>query len=123
MNKQELREILCDTLGIEKITTMIEKQINKYVLELGLSYKQIAQALVFYMEVDNGNYDPKYGIGIVPHITERADAYFEKKRKELKKQIDSVEEANKQPDIILKVTKIRKRRKLSKINIDEIEVD
>ena len=123
MNKQELREILCDTLGIKQTTPIIERQINRFVSELGLSYKKIAQALVFYMEVDKGDYDPKYGIGIVPYIYERADAFFEKKRKDIEKQKESVEEANKQPDIILKVTKIRKRRKLSKIDIDKIEVD
>ena len=123
MTKKELREILCDTLGIEETTPIIEKQINKYVVELGLSYKQIAQALAFYIEIEKGNYDPKYGIGILPYVYERANKFFDKKREEIKKQIQSVEESKKQPDIILKVLKIRKRRRLSKIDINEIEVD
>ena len=123
MNKKELREILADTLAIPETTPLIERQINKFVSELGLSYKEIAQALVFYMEVEEGNYDPKYGIGIVPHVMDRAREYFRKKREERDRMLKSVEEANKQPDIILEVTKVRKRRKFNRIKIDEIEVD
>ena len=123
MTKLELREMICDTLGIEETTPIIEKQIHKYVSELGLSYKEIAQALVFYIEIDKGDYDPKYGIGIVPMVVDRARIFFKRKREEQKRQIESVKEANKEPDIILNVTKIRKRKKLPKIDLNEIEVD
>lgn len=123
MDKVELREIICDTLQIKKTTPMIEKQMNKYAMELGLSYKEIAQAIVFYIEVQKGKYEPKYGIAIVPYVIEDARYYFKKLKEEREKQIKSVKEANKNPDIILNVTKIRKRRKLKKINIDEIDVD
>lgn len=81
MEKSELREVICDVLKIPKLNGMLEAQINRFVIELGLNYKEIAQALVFYFEVEKNPYDPKFGMGIVPHVKDRANAYFEKKRK------------------------------------------
>ena len=123
MTKKELREFICDVLQIPKVDTMIESQINRFVVELGLSYKEIAQALVFYIEVEKNTYQPKYGIGIVPHVVKKANAYFAKKRKEREAQIRSVEEAKKNPDIILKVDKIKRRKKRPKIDIENLDVD
>jgi hypothetical protein len=123
MEKSELREIICDVLQIPKLNGMLEAQINRFVVELGLSYRDIAQALVFYIEVEKNVYDPKYGMGIVPHIKDRANAYFAQKRKEKQKQLDSVKEANKQTDIILKVNKISRRKEKPKIDIENLDVD
>lgn len=102
---------------------MIERQIHRYRTELGLSYKEIAQAVVFFKEVQKGEYQDKYGIGIVPTVIDQAREYFRKKREEREKQIQSARETENEPDIILNVSKIKKRRKLERINIDEIEVD
>jgi hypothetical protein len=123
MEKSELREIICDVLKIPKLNGMLEAQINRFVVELGLSYRDIAQALVFYFEVEKNVYDPKYGMGIVPHVKDRANTYFANKRKEKQKQLQSVEEASKTPDIILKVTKIKRRKEKPKIDIENLEVD
>lgn len=121
MEKSELRELICDVLKIPKLNGMLEAQINRFVVELGLDYKEIAQALVFYYEVEGNPYDPKYGMGIVPHVRDRANAYFDKKRKEKQKQLESVKTA--QPDIILKVDKITRRKKIPKIDIENLDVD
>jgi len=123
MTKQELREFICDVLQIPKVNAMIEAQINRFVIELEFDYKEIAQALVFYHEVQGNKYDPKYGLGILPHVREQANAYFHKKRKEKQKQLESLEEANKQPDIILKVNKITRRKQKPKIDIENLDVD
>lgn len=123
MEKSELREVICDVLKIPKLNGMLEAQINRFVIELGLNYKEIAQALVFYIEVEGNTYDPKYGIGIVPHVKDRANAYFAKKRKEKQQQIQSVTEANKNPDIILRVKNIKRRKKQPKIDIENLDVD
>lgn len=123
MEKSELREIICDVLGIPKLNGMLEAQINRFVIELGLTYKEIAQALVFYFEVEKNVYDPKYGMGIVPHVKDRANAYFDKKRKEKAQQLQSVKKANKQPDIILKVNKIKTKRSRPRIDIENLDVD
>jgi hypothetical protein len=123
MDKKELREIICDVLKIDKLNPTIEGQIHRFIMELGLEYKEIAQALVFYIEVEKGEYDPKYGIGIVPYVVERAKEYFKQKKSEKERQLRSVEEAKQTPDIVLKVGQIKKRRKLGTININEIDVD
>jgi len=123
MTKKELREFICDVTKEQKVSQMVEAQINRFVIELGFSYKEIAQALVFYVEVEGNKYDPKFGLGIIPHIRNRANAYFEKKRKDKEKQIESVKEANKQPDIILKVAKIKRRKEQPKIDIENLDVD
>jgi hypothetical protein len=123
MTKKELREFICDVTKEQKVSQMVEAQINRFVIELGFTYKEIAQALVFYVEVEGNKYDPKFGLGIIPHIRNRANAYFEKKRKDKEKQIESVKEANKQPDIILKVAKIKRRKEQPKIDIENLDVD
>jgi len=123
MDKKELRKLICELLHIPKITLTIENQIHRYVIELGLSYKEIAQALVFFLEVEKGEIDPKFGIGIVPHVVERAKEYFLQLKKQREQQINSIKEAEKQPDIILRVGKLKKRRKLGQIEIDKIDVD
>ena len=123
MTKPELRTFICDVIGTDKVGPMIESQINRFVIELGFSYKEIAQALVFYIEVEGNKYDPKYGLGIIPHVRDKANAYFHKKRKEKQRQIESVAEANKQPDIILKVNKITRRKQQPKIDIENLDVD
>lgn len=122
-SKKDLREMICQVLKIEKTNTTIEGQIHKYVMELGLSYKEIAQALVFFVEVEQGAVEPKYGIAIVPHVVDRAKSYFANLKRQKEKQIQSVKDANNIPDILLEVKEIKKRRKIAKIDINEIDVD
>ena len=112
MEKQELREILCETLNIPKLTPMIERQVNRFVTVDKMSYKEIGQAVYFFFEVRKGVYEAKYGIGIVGGIIDEAKQYFDRLKKQRDKQIESVEDAKKIPDIILEVGQIRKRRKL-----------
>jgi hypothetical protein len=123
MTKKELKEFICDVLQIPKTNSMIESQINRFVVELEFDYKEIAQALVFYYEVQGNKYDSQYGLGILPHVREKANAYFDKKRKEKQKQLESVKEASKQTDIILKVNKIKRRKQKPRIDIENLDVD
>jgi len=123
MTKQELRELICQTLSLPKVTQTIENQILRFVTELGLSYKQIARGLVFFIEVEKGRYETKYGIGIIPNVVERADQYYDNMRRRIERQKKSVENAKKYPDIILEVGQIREKRKLPQINIEKIDVD
>jgi len=123
MEKKELREIICRTLNIPKVPQTMENQITRFVTELDLTYKQIARGLVFFVEVEKGKFDTKYGLGIVPQVVERADIYYDNMRKRIEKQKESVEESKKYPDIILKVGTIKPKRKLPQIDIKLIEVD
>lgn len=123
ITKNELRQIICDVLDIKETTITIERQINNFVLGSGYSYKDIARALVFFVEIEKGDVEPKYGIGIVPHVIDRSRAFFENKKKERKRQVESIKEAEKIPDILLRAGRIRRKRKLPKIDIEKIEID
>jgi len=81
-NREDLEKIIKEQFNMPSISLTIRKQIHKFVTELGLSYKEIAQALVFYVEVDKGQLDPKYGIGIVP-VTPASRLGPEKMKKQL----------------------------------------
>lgn len=118
--KEELNKLICELYSIPKITPLIRKQINKFVLELGLSYKEIAQALYFFIEVEKREPELKYGIGIVPHTLADAKNYFKKLKKQKEEQIKSVKIANSKPDIILQVTHIKKRAKNKTIDIESL---
>lgn len=123
MTKQELNESIKKTLNIPRITTQITRQVNKFVVELGLDYQDIAQALTFYFEIEKNVFDEKYGIGIVPHVVDKAKSYYQREIKKRKQQLQSVIDASKQPDIILKVDRIKPKKKRPKINLDDLEVD
>jgi hypothetical protein len=86
-NRKDLEEVIFKEFEINSLTPLINSQIGKLITERGYSYKEIAQALVFFTQVDNGKYDPKYGIGIIPFIMDRAKAFFEQKRREKEKAI------------------------------------
>jgi hypothetical protein len=120
--REDLEKIIKEQLNIPTISPLINRQIGKYVTGLGYSYKEIAQALVFYLEVDNGVFDPKYGIGIVPYVIDRSRAFFEQKRREKEEQIKSLINKGNQVDIILKPEKLQEKKKIRKINIEELEV-
>ena len=109
--KEELNKLICELYSIPKITPLIRKQINKFVLELGLSYKEIAQALYFFIKVEKKEPELKYGIGIVPHTLADAKNYFKKLKKQKEEQIKSIKIANSKPDIILQVTQKKETKK------------
>lgn len=123
MDKKELRKFICEVLQIPKITPTIEGQIHRFVMELGVTYKEIAQALVFFLEEEQGIYEEKYGIGILKNLFGRSKAHFERKRKEKEKQLQSIELAKEQPDIVLVVTEVKQRKKRPKIDIENLEIE
>ena len=118
-NRKDLEEVIFREFEINSLTPLINSQIGKFITEREYSYKEIAQALVFFTQVDNGKYDPKYGIGIVPFVIERSRAFFEQKRREKEKQMKSIKSDI--PDIILEPKELKRKRKLQRINIEELE--
>lgn len=71
---------------------MILRQINKYVNEHGWSYKDIARAFAYYVEVQGNTPDPKYGIGIVRFVMDEARKYYETLQKQKEAQIKAANE-------------------------------
>lgn len=89
MTKQELCKIICQLMGCEECNAMILRQINKYVNEHGWSYKDIARAFAYYVEVQGNTPDPKYGIGIVRFVMDDARKYYETLQKQKEAQIQA----------------------------------
>ena len=105
MTKQELCKIICQLMGCEECNAMILRQINKYVNEHGWSYKDIARAFAYYVEVQGNAPDPKYGIGIVRFVMDDARKYYEALQKQKEAQIKAANEQknSKQNKIVITV--------------------
>ena len=87
--RPDLEKMICEVMGITSITPMISKQINRYILDYDMSFKEIARCVVWYVEVFGGELSPVYGLGILPNIREKAAAYF--KQLELDQQKQAIE--------------------------------
>lgn len=87
--RSDLEKMICEVMGITSITPMISRQINKYILDYDMSFKEIARCVVWYVEVFGGALTPVYGLGIIPNIREKAAAYF--KQLELDQQKQAIE--------------------------------
>ena len=90
---------------------MILRQINKYVNEHGWSYKDIARAFAYYVEVQGNTPDLKYGIGIVRFVMDDARKYYETLQKQKEAQIQAAKEtaAQEQNKVIITAAPERKK--------------
>lgn len=79
---EELLNMIREELGQTNIPPTISKQIGNYCLLDDMTYKEIAQCLVYYVEVCKGKLSPLYGLYFVPNIRQQAAEYFEKLRRE-----------------------------------------
>lgn len=121
--KQQLLDIIYNTFEIKELTPLITSQIIKFKTELGLSYKEIAQALFYFVNVQKGTPDIKYGLGIVPFVMEEAKAYFKKLKKQKEEQQKSIEEAKKQSNIILQANPQPRRIQKKLIDIESLDIE
>ena len=85
--KADLVNLIKDLTGETKLSPMIQGQIQRYVLELGMSFKEIARCLVYWVEVKGQSLSPAYGIGIVPSIRKPAADYFKQLELEREEQV------------------------------------
>ena len=123
-SRKELEDLICEVMDIKSITPMIRNQINKYILDYNMSFKEIARCIVWYVEVANGKMKPMYGIGIVPNIREESNAYF--KKLELDQQNKTIEAKKiveyQDNNIIFNIKSIqRKKRNTKQLDIASID--
>ena len=123
-SRKELEDLICEVMDIKSITPMIRNQINKYILDYNMSFKEIARCIVWYVEVANGKMKPMYGIGIVPNIREESNAYF--KKLELDQQNKTIEAKKiveyQDNNIIFNIKSIqRKKRNPKQLDITSID--
>lgn len=123
MEKKELRQIIMETLNFDSMPSIIDSQIHRYKMELGLSYKEIARAFVYFFGVQKNEYKAAFGIGVLPNVVPEANAYYEKLKKQREEQLKSVEEAKKHSDIILEIKHIPTKRKRKLIEIENLVIE
>lgn len=88
-SKAELEQLIRDLLNITDLPFQIKRQIRDFI-ERGFTYKGIARALCYLIDVKNFNLRTsyqQYGIGIVKNVYTEAQNYFEKIKQEKDKQI------------------------------------
>lgn len=123
MEKEELLELIKELYGISECNQLILNQIYKFITECGYSYKDIARALVFYIEVQGQKPQLKYGIGIVPHVMREATKYFEQLKQEQERQIKDAQIAKNNNETVIITCKLpieSKHKKRKQINIEDL---
>ena len=120
MTKKELCDIICHFLGCEECNAMVLRQINKYVTEHGWSYKDIARAFAYYVEVQGNPPDPKYGIGIVRFVMDDAKKYYSALERQKEEQIKAAEKAKQEQNTkkIIITTVSERQKTIRRHNID-----
>ena len=124
--KEELLGLIREVMGIKSITPMITKQINRFVVQDNMTYKDIARCIVWYTEVKGMTFDPVFGIAMVANIREQAENYF--KQLELDQQ-NKAAEAKKVVEyqgnnIIFNIKSLKhEKRKPKQLDIGDINVE
>lgn len=122
---KELQQLIKDVMGIKTITPMISRQINKFVLDYNMTYKEIARCIVWYTEVAKQKLESLYGIGMVVNVREQAAAYFKQLELDQQRQQKEAEKVVQYQDnnIIFNIKSLKHKKKQPKqIDISQINV-
>ena len=125
----DLYQLIKDVTHCSTISSTIQKQITKFVIEQGMSFKEIARCIVWCDEVGMKNktdkWNPIYGIGCIGNVREQANQYFAElaKREAERQRIAQEAKIIAQSNIIFNIKQTKKPRRSPKhFNIEEIEV-
>ena len=124
--RTDLEQMICEVMGLSTITPMISKQINRFILDYDMSFKEIARCVVWYVEVFGGELNPVYGIGIIPNIREKAAAYFKQLELDQQKQAIEAQKIVEYQDnnIIFNIKSLKhNKRKQKQLDINDINVE
>ena len=124
--RTDLEKMICEVMGLSTITPMISKQINRFILDYDMSFKEIARCVVWYVEVFGGELNPVYGIGIIPNIREKAAAYFERLERDQQTQAIEAQKIVEYQDnnIIFNIKSLKhNKRKPKQLDINDINVE
>ena len=124
--RTDLEQMICEVMGLSTITPMISKQINRFILDYDMSFKEIARCVVWYVEVFGGELNPVYGIGIIPNIREKAAAYFKQLELDQQKQAIEAQKIVEYQDnnIIFNIKSLKhNKRKPKQLDVNDINVE
>lgn len=124
--KDDLFALIRETMGLKSIPPTISKQINRFILENDMTFKDIARCIVWYVEVHGGSLSPVYGIYFVPSVKESADKYFRQLELDQQKQLAEAQKIVEYQDnnIIFNIGSLKhKKREPRQFNIEDIKVE
>ena len=124
--KEDLFDLIRDVMGIETITPMIIKQVNRFVLLENMTFRDIARCIVWYVEEAGGVLQPMYGLGIIPNIKEQAMKYFKQLELDQQKQLEQAQKIVEYQDnnIIFNIGSLKhKKREPRQFNIEDIKFE
>ena len=124
--KDDLFQLVREVMGIQEITPMILKQINRFVLLENMNFKDIARCIVWYTEVAGGTFQPMYGLGMIPNIKEQAMKYFKQLELDQQKQLAQAQKIVEYQDnnIIFNIGSLKhKKREPKQFNIEDIDIE
>ena len=124
--KQDLFDLISDIMKIKVMTPMIIRQVNKFVLEYNMTFKEIARCVVYYVDVKGGVLDTMYGLGIIPNIREQAAQHFKQLELDQQKQLAQAQKIVEYQDnnIIFNIGSLKhKKRQPKQFNIEDINIE
>lgn len=103
----------------------MDRQIAKYVLNDGFSYKEIGRGIFYYIEIKKGTYNDLYGIWFVGKYRKESARYWaELERKQEERRQDAKKFETKGDTVVFNVRQILKGRKkpyrLEPLKFDDI---
>ena len=129
MDKQftiiDLHNLIKEVVDISSITPMISKQINRFILDLDMTPREIARCIVWYTEVKGGKLDTMYGLGIIPNIREDANKYFKKLELDQQRQQNEAQKVVEYQDnnIIFNIKNLKHEKKKPRRQFDIAEIN
>ena len=124
--REDLEKLICELMGVETTTPLVQKHISELSLIYKMTWKEIARCLVYYVEVCKGTLKIEYGIKTVcTSVKEKAEKYF--KQLELDQQRQQGEAAKiveyQENNIIFHISSLEnKKRQPKQLDINDIDI-
>ena len=120
--RSELEDKIKEIFDIDTISLLISKQITMYVTEHKYTYLDIARALFYFFEVQNGDISKCKGIGIVPYVMNDAKKYFkELEAQTIQKELEAQRLKEKELSVVVCRNVPKRKVKNRMINIENIK--
>ena len=103
--RQHLVEYIKQLFDITSLTPLLERQINKYVTENGISYQEIEACL--RLAGKKSVWNLRYGIGCVPNLIVKVRQQEAQQKAEEKRREDAAEELKKHNKLVFKIDMIQ----------------
>ena len=106
----------------------IRKQINRYVLDDRMTYKEIGRCIYYYVQIKKKTIDLIYGISFVQYVKKDALAYFNKLDQQKQQQEEAAKKFTINSDAwVVNVKEIikqsKKKQKRQQLSFDNIKLE